>query len=165
MLSNKITLGAFPASQKIYVPSKKFSDVEVAMRQINLAKTSATKDFKVYDTSGVYTDQNYLDKIDLNKGLPKIREKWIVERQDVEYYEGRDMRPEDNGKTLANHKKVPEFNLLNKKPLRAKKNCVPTQMAYARAGIVTKEMEYIAIRENIAREEEYIKNNAPKNRF
>ena len=58
-----------------------------------------------------------------------------------------------------------KFDLQNQRPLRAKKNCVPTQMAYARAGIVTKEMEYIAIRENIAREEEYIKNNAPKNRF
>jgi phosphomethylpyrimidine synthase len=165
MLSNKITLGAFPASQKIYVPSKKFADVAVAMRQINLSKTSSTKDFKVYDTSGVYTDQNYLDKIDLNKGLPKIRQSWILERQDVEPYEGRNVRPEDNGKTLAKNKIVPEFDLANKKPLRAKKNCVPTQMAYARAGIVTKEMEYIAIRENIAREEEYIKNKIPKNRF
>lgn len=165
MLSNKITLGAFPASQKIYVPSKKFADVAVAMRQINLSKTSSTKDFKVYDTSGIYTDQNYLDKIDLNKGLPKIRQQWILDRDDVEPYEGRNIRPEDNGKTLAKNKIVPEFDLSNKKPLRAKKNNVPTQMAYARAGIVTREMEYIAIRENIAREEEYIKNNTPKNRF
>lgn len=165
MLSNKITLGAFPASQKIYVPSKKFADVAVAMRQINLSKTSSTKDFKVYDTSGVYTDQNYLDKIDLNKGLPKIRQQWILDRDDVESYEGRNIRPEDNGKTLAKNKIVPEFDLSNKKPLRAKKNNVPTQMAYARAGIVTREMEYIAIRENIAREEEYIKNKSPKNRF
>ena len=165
MLSNKITLGAFPASQKIYVPSKKFADIVVAMRQINLSKTSSTKDFKVYDTSGVYTDQEYLDKIDLNKGLPKIRESWIVERQDVERYEGRNIRPEDNGKTLTKNKIVPEFDLANKKPLRAKKNCVPTQMAYARAGIITKEMEYIAIRENIAREEEYIKTKTSKNSF
>jgi phosphomethylpyrimidine synthase len=165
MLSNKITLGAFPASQKIYVPSKKFADVAVAMRQINLSKTSSTKDFKVYDTSGVYTDQNYLDKIDLNKGLPKIRQQWILDRDDVEPYEGRNIRPEDNGKTLAKNKIVPEFDLSNNKPLRAKKNNVPTQMAYARAGIVTREMEYIAIRENIAREEEYIKKNTPKNRF
>jgi phosphomethylpyrimidine synthase len=165
MLSNKITLGAFPASQKIYVPSKKFDDVAVAMRQINLAKTSATKDFKVYDTSGIYTDQNYLDKIDLNKGLPKIRERWILERQDVEYYEGRNIRPEDNGKNLTKNKIVPNFDLADKKPLRAKKNCIPTQMAYARAGIITREMEYIAIRENIAREEEYVKSKTPKNRF
>ena len=165
MLSNKITLGAFPASQKIYVPSKKFDDVAVAMRQINLAKTSATKDFKVYDTSGIYTDQNYLDKIDLNKGLPKIRERWILERQDVEHYEGRNIRPEDNGKNLTKNKIVPNFDLADKKPLRAKKNCIPTQMAYARAGIITREMEYIAIRENIAREEEYIKSKTPKNRF
>jgi phosphomethylpyrimidine synthase len=165
MLSNKITLGAFPASQKIYVPSKKFDDVAVAMRQINLAKTSATKDFKVYDTSGIYTDQNYLDKIDLNKGLPKIRERWILERQDVEHYEGRNIRPEDNGKNLTKNKIVPNFDLADKKPLRAKKNCIPTQMAYARAGIITREMEYIAIRENIAREEEYVKSKTPKNRF
>jgi phosphomethylpyrimidine synthase len=165
MLSNKITLGAFPASQKIYVPSKKFDDVAVAMRQINLAKTSTTKDFKVYDTSGVYTDQNYLDKIDLNKGLPKIRQQWILDRDDVESYEGRNIRPEDNGKTLAKNKIVPEFDLSNKKPLRAKKNNVPTQMAYARAGMITKEMEYIAIRENIAREEDYIKNISRAKKF
>ena len=56
MLSNKITLGALPASEKIYISSEKFADVAVAMRQINLAKTSSTKNFKVYDTSGPYSD-------------------------------------------------------------------------------------------------------------
>ena len=59
MLSNKITLGALPASEKIYISSEKFADVAVAMRQINLAKTSSTKNFKVYDTSGPYSDSNY----------------------------------------------------------------------------------------------------------
>ena len=165
MLSNKITLGALPASEKIHISSEKFADVAVAMRQINLAKTSSTKNFKVYDTSGPYSDSNYLDKINLNKGLPKIREKWILERNDVEYYEGRNVRPEDNGKTLSNLKTVPEFDLSNHRPLRAKKNLVPTQMAYARAGIITKEMEYIAIRENIAREENYIKNISRAKKF
>jgi len=165
MLSNKITLGALPASEKIYISSEKFADVAVAMRQINLAKTSSTKNFKVYDTSGPYSDSNYLDKINLNKGLPKIREKWILERNDVEYYEGRNVRPEDNGTTLSNLKTVPEFDLSNHRPLRAKKNLVPTQMAYARAGIITKEMEYVAIRENIAREENYIKNISRAKKF
>ena len=150
MISKKLTLGALPASKKIYIPSEKFPDVKVAMRQIQLAES---KTFTVYDPSGVYTDQNFLDKIDLNKGLPKLRADWIRERGDVEEYSGRDVKPEDNGITAAGAKSsVPEFDLSEFKPLRAKAGKKPTQLAYARAGIITKEMEYIAIRENMTRE-------------
>jgi phosphomethylpyrimidine synthase len=149
-ITKKLTLGPLPASKKIYVPSEKFPDVKVAMRQIQLAES---KTFTVYDPSGVYTDQNFLDKIDLNKGLPKLRADWIRERGDVEEYSGRDVKPEDNGITAAGAKSsVPEFDLSDFKPLRAKFGKKPTQLAYARAGIVTKEMEYIAIRENMTRE-------------
>ncbi len=145
-----MTLGPLPASKKIYVPSEKFPDVKVAMRQIQLAES---KTFTVYDPSGAYTDQNFLDKIDLNKGLPKLRADWIRERGDVEEYSGRDVKPEDNGITAVGAKSsVPEFDLSDFKPLRAKAGKKPTQLAYARAGIITKEMEYIAIRENMTRE-------------
>jgi phosphomethylpyrimidine synthase len=157
MLNNKnltqgLTLGSLPASQKIYVKSDRFSDVSVAMRRINLHETSDNKFFDVYDTSGIYTDDSVCDKIDLNKGLPKLREAWIKERGDVEEYSGRDVLPEDNGIFIKGAKSsVPEFDLSNVKPLRAKAGKKPTQIAYARAGVITKEMEYIAVRENMGR--------------
>jgi len=151
--NQKVTIGPFPSSQKIYVPSQKFSDIKVAMRQINLtAKNSQGENlnFSVYDSSGIYTDSNFSNQINLENGLPKIRQNWIIERGDVESYQGREVKPEDNG-IGSNKKTVPQFNLDNFKPLRAKKGKKPTQLAYAKAGIITKEMEYIAIRENIGR--------------
>lgn len=152
-ISNKITLGPLPASQKIYVQSEKFADVKVAMRQVKLAETSETKNFTIYDPSGPYTDQDFLDKIDVNKGLPKIRQNWINERGDVESYEGREVKPEDNGILIGKAKPTaPEFDLSDFVPQKAKAGKKPTQMAYAKAGIITKEMEYVAIRENINRE-------------
>ncbi len=158
-ITKKLTLGPLPASKKVYVPSEKFPDVKVAMREIALSEKSDTKSFTVYDPSGVYTDQNYLDKIDLNKGLPKLRESWIKERGDVELIEGRKVKPEDNGITAEGAKaSAPEFDLSDFKILRAKSGKAPTQLAYARAGIITKEMEYVAIRENMRREE-LIKNS------
>jgi len=153
MISKKLTLGPLPASKKIYVQSENFSDVKVAMREIALSETSDNKSFVVYDPSGVYSDQNFLDKINLNKGLPKLRQQWIIERGDVEFYEGRKVKPEDNGVTAAGAKpSAPEFDLSEFKPLVAKAGKKPTQLAYARAGIITKEMEYVAIRENMTRE-------------
>lgn len=167
MISKKLTLGPLPASKKIHISSEKFSDVKVAMRQITLSEKSETKNFTVYDPSGVYTDQDFLDKIDLNKGLPKLREAWIKERGDVEEHMGREVKPEDNGITASGAKpSAPEFDLSNFKPLRAKAGQKPTQLAYARAGIITKEMEYVAIRENMNREklvEELSKRDALKN--
>lgn len=152
-ISKKLTLGPLPASKKIYVQSEKFADVKVAMREIALSEKSENKTFTVYDASGAYSDQNYLDKIDLNKGLPKIRESWIKERGDVELDDIREVKPEDNGIMVAGAKpSAPEFDLSEFKPLRAKNGQNPTQLAYARAGIVTKEMEYVAIRENMNRE-------------
>jgi phosphomethylpyrimidine synthase len=148
-ITKNLTLGPLPASKKIHIKSEKFPDVEVAMREIALSEKSERKTFTTYDTSGIYSDQNFLDKIDLNKGLPKLRESWIKERGDVEEYSGRIVKPEDNGIFTNAKASVPEFDLSNLKPLRAKDGKKPTQMAYARAGIITKEMEYVAIRENM----------------
>lgn len=148
MITKKITLGSLPSSKKIHAASNKFPDVKVAMREINLSEKSDTKSFVVYDSSGLYTDQNFLDKIDLNKGLPKLRQQWILGRNDVEYCNSQSKDflqiAGENISGLA-----PEFDLSNLKPLRAKKDKHPTQLAYAREGIITKEMEYIAIRENV----------------
>lgn len=153
-ISNKITLGPLPASKKVHIQSKRFDDVKVAMRSIELSKTSDLKNFTVYDPSGPYTDQSYLNKVDVNKGLPKLRENWINERGDVEEYQGRVVKPEDNGILIGKAKpSAPEFDLSSFKPKRAKEGKKPTQMAYAKAGIITKEMEYVAIRENMNREE------------
>ncbi len=161
MLNNKLdnknltpvlTLGALPASQKIYIESDRFSDVKVAMRRISLTEKSDNRFFDVYDTSGIYTDDVVCDKIDLNQGLPALRRDWILERGDVENYSGRDVKPEDNGIFIKGVKSsVPEFDLSKFKPLRSKAGKKPTQIAYARAGIITKEMEYVAVRENMGR--------------
>jgi len=157
-ITKKLTLGPLPASQKIYVQSQKFADVKVAMRQIKLSDKSEAKNFTVYDPSGPFTDQDFLDKINLNKGLPRLRESWILERGDVEFYEGRNVKPEDNGVTAAHKPSAPEFDLSGFKPLRAKAGQKPTQLKYAREGIITKEMEYVAIRENMNREQLLQKN-------
>lgn len=151
-LTQGLTLGALPASNKIYVASERFPDVKVAMRRINLTERSDNKFFDVYDTSGIYTDDAVCAAIDLNKGLPKLRANWIKERGDVEDYSGRDVKPEDNGIFIKGAKSsVPEFDLSEFKPLRAQAGKKPTQIAYARAGIITKEMEYVAVRENMNR--------------
>jgi len=147
-LDFKLTLGSLPSSQKIYVANNE-NNVSVPMRQINLSEKSSNKNFVVYDTSGIYTDNQKLDQINLNQGLPKIRQQWVLEREDVAYYQGRQIKPEDNG--LKNKQQVPQFDLQNYQPLKAKKGKQPTQLAYAKAGIITKEMQYIATRENMAR--------------
>ena len=151
--SKKITTGSLPSSKKIYIESDRFYDVKVAMRQISLTNTSETKHFNVYDTSGIYGDDTLCKKVDLNSGLPKLRESWILGRGDVEKYQGRTVKPEDNGilNKIVAKSPVPEFDLKNWQPLIAKTDKKPTQMAYAKAGIITKEMEYVAIRENIGR--------------
>jgi phosphomethylpyrimidine synthase len=117
------------------------------MREIAVHPTAGELPLQVYDSSGPYTDQNA--KIDIAAGLPRLRESWIRARGDVEVYVGRDVRPEDNG-AVSQDKLTPRFPILNQ-PLRAKGNAAVTQLAYARAGIITPEMEFIAIRENCGR--------------
>lgn len=159
MNEKKIDLESFSGSKKIYVNSDKFKDLKVAMRQVQLAKNSDTKQFNIYDTSGCYTDPEY--QINLVKGLPKIRQRWIEQRGDVEFCQGRAVRSEDNGVTKGKKSEVPVFKKDNNEILQARKGKIVTQLAYAKNGIITKEMEYIAIRENIGRKE-IIKNNHHK---
>jgi phosphomethylpyrimidine synthase len=147
-----VTTGSLPASRKIHVQSESFPDVKVAMREIKLAEGSGEPSLAVYDTSGPFSDPNAT--IDIEKGLPRLREDWILGRGDVEAYDGRPVKPEDNG-LKGSHlgAAVTEFPNVNLRPLRGKPGKAVTQMAYARAGIVTQEMEYIAIRENDGRRE------------
>lgn len=146
----------FPASRKIYVRGSR-PDILVPMREIELSPTVtdqgeiANEPFRVYDTSGKYTEAGY--QVDIKKGLPIIKKNWIIERNDVEEYEGRQVKPRDNGyRSIENMQKDAEFPLLKRKPLRAKSGMNVTQMHYARKGIITPEMEFIAIRENVTPE-------------
>jgi phosphomethylpyrimidine synthase len=143
-----VTTGALPASEKIYVNGTIHPEIRVPMRQISVHETANEPALTVYDTSGPYTDSSA--KIDINAGLPRLRETWVKGRGDVEEYEGRDVKLEDNGGATGD-KLVQEFPA-KKKPLRAKDGKAVTQIAYARAGIITHEMEFIAIRENLGRE-------------
>lgn len=144
-----VTSGALPGSEKIYVKGNRF-DIEVPMRRIQLSTTVDSKgnrfeneDVVVYDTSGPYSDPNYT--VNLKTGLPRIRERWIEERNDTLRLEslsseyGR-MRHEDHSLDAL------RFEHVNTTP-RIAKEC-STQLFYARQGIITPEMEYVAIREN-----------------
>ena len=140
----KITTGNLPASKKIYVKGKLYKNINVPMREISLHPTAGEDPVVVYDSSGPYTDNNI--NTDINIGLEDIRKEWIMSRGDVETYEGREIKDYDNG-FVSKNKITPEFSK-KIKPLRAKSNKPVTQIAYAKAGIITAEMEYISIREN-----------------
>ncbi len=151
--TGKISTGTFPGSKKIFV-SGKLHNVQVAMREIAVTPTH-TRSFgveelipnpsvTVYDTSGPYTDPNAT--IDITKGLPRLREEWIKQRNDVE--ELSRFTSEYSNQRLED-KKLDELRFEHiKKPYRAKAGANVSQMHYARKGIITPEMEYIAIREN-----------------
>ncbi|MFE8700218.1 phosphomethylpyrimidine synthase ThiC [Cytobacillus sp. FJAT-54145] len=166
-MSNKLqALSQFPGSKKVYIQGGR-EDVLVPMREISLSPTEGifgeeeNKPVRVYDTSGLYTDPTY--EVDINKGLPKLREKWILERKDVESYLGRDIKPEDNGyRSEEDARQVEVFPNVVAKPLRAKNGGNVTQMHYAKKGIVTPEMEFIAIREQL--EPEFVRQEVASGR-
>ncbi|WP_331376473.1 phosphomethylpyrimidine synthase ThiC [Sinorhizobium chiapasense] len=142
-----VTQGPLPASQKVYKPGEIHPDIRVPMREIALHPTSGEPPVTVYDSSGPYTAEGA--NIRIEAGLPQLRRDWILKRGDVESYEGRSVKAEDNG-FVTGERLTPEFPVRNE-PLRAKGGLAVTQLAYARAGIITPEMEFIAIRENVGR--------------
>ena len=145
-----VTTGPIRGSRKIHVESTRFPGVRVAMREIALEPSSGEPPLRVYDTSGPYTDPDIA--IDIAAGLPKLRRDWIAARGDVEEYCAREVRPEDNGvKGPHRSSGVPPFPKAARRPLRAKAGQNVSQMHYARRGIITPEMEYVAIRENLGR--------------
>ena len=165
----------FPNSTKIYVTTNgdtrnlQGQELNVPFREIALSPTRNMQDeleenspVRVYDTSGVYTDERV--KCDVREGLPTLRREWIIGRGDVEEYKGREILPQDNGyltkgaedvAKLKEHTKLEEFPALKRPPLRAKSGKNVSQMYYARQGIITPEMEYVAIRENLGRKIAY----------
>lgn len=148
---DKASIQPFTGSQKIYVQGSR-ADIQVPMREITLDDTPTAfggeknPPVRVYDTSGPYTDPKV--KIDLRTGLPEVRTSWIEERNDTEVLQ--DSHSEFTKQRLGDHSLDHlRFNL-TRQPRRAKAGQNVSQMHYAKKGIITPEMEYIAIRENMA---------------
>jgi len=142
-----VATGPIPGSRRIYAGCET-RGLRVPFREILLHPSANEPNLAVYDASGPYTDE--AAHIDINAGLTRPRDAWVRARGDVEDYDGRTVKPEDNGNVSAAGL-VAAFPIQHR-PLRAKAGAAVTQMAYARAGIVTPEMEYVAIRENGLRE-------------
>src|SRR5438876_4627938 len=159
------TGAALPNSRKVYVPGQLHPDIRVPFREITLAPTKSisgeievNEPVRVYDTSGLWGDLDFHGNVE--QGLPPVRAKWIRDRGDVEEYEGREVRPIDDGylsiahaeksaKRNGNSKlEIPNSKLAARRSLRARPSKVVTQLWYARQRIITPEMEFIAIREN-----------------
>ncbi len=146
----QVTTGSFPASRKVHVPGRFHQEISVAMREIDLEASSGEPAVRAYDTSGPYSDPAV--ETDIQRGLPELRKPWIVARGDVEFYQGREVKPEDNGLRSGEASAVSLFDRGRRQVLRAKAGAAATQLAYARRRIITPEMEYVAIRENLGRE-------------
>ncbi|APE27980.1 phosphomethylpyrimidine synthase ThiC [Aurantiacibacter gangjinensis] len=141
-----VTTGPIRGSRKIHVGDRK-----VAMREIDLEPSAGEPPVRVYDTSGPYTDPEA--RIDISAGLPHLRRDWQLERGDIEEYTAREVKPEDNGQLGPDRSGgVPAFPNVSKTVYRAKPGKNLSQMHYARRGIITPEMEYVAERENLGRE-------------
>ena len=156
-----------PNSSRVYVEGEIYPDIRVPMREIELAPTKAfngaievNEPVRVYDASGPWGDPAFSG--DVEQGLPALRRAWILKRGDVAEYLGRNVRPEDNGYLSASHAQLASERRgglsplqtpqnAKRRPLRASADHPVTQLWYARQGIVTPEMEFIAIRENLGR--------------
>ncbi len=144
----KVTTGSIRGSKKIHVEGR--GGIRVAMREIVLEPSAKEPPVRVYDTSGPYSDTHA--RIDIMAGLPELRRDWIRGRGDVEEVAQRELRPEDNGRLGPDRSGgVPAFPQVRGRVLRARAGANVSQMHYARRGIVTPEMEYVAIRENAGR--------------
>jgi len=195
-LKPAVTTGPLPSSRKIFVTPDEAPDVRVPLREIMLSEGAGEPNLSVYDTSGPYTDPAVT--IDVNKGLPRNRTAWVLERGGVEAYEGRAVKPVDNG-NVSPEKAAKAFDAFHK-PLRgvdaasvpsplvgegkgggstravvrgatplpspppqggreqsaqAARAPMITQLEFARAGIITKEMIYVAMRENLGRKQQH----------
>jgi phosphomethylpyrimidine synthase len=140
----EVTTGPLVGSRKVYSSPEGHEDVRVPFRAIEFSNGGS---FQVYDPSGPYTDD--AAAIDVKRGLDPLRMPWIEARGGVERYDGRAVKPEDNGNVGASH--LAQAFTVTRQPLRGLEGSLVTQLELARAGIVTKEMVYIAHRENIGR--------------
>ncbi|MCK9517869.1 MAG: phosphomethylpyrimidine synthase ThiC [Dehalococcoidia bacterium] len=152
--TSSILPSAFPGSRKAYVDGP--SGLRVPVREVVLSPTTGrfaqeeNPPVHLYDTSGPYTDPSAV--IDVREGLPALRRQWILERADVEEYRGREPQPTDDGVHGGGRANTEVFPGLRRRPLRAKPGGNVTQLHYARRGLVTPEMEFIALREGLSPE-------------
>jgi phosphomethylpyrimidine synthase len=163
---------ALPASKRIYIEGTIYPDIRVPLREISVSPTNGANGVvemnppvRVYDTRGPWGDANV--HCDVRQGLPATRLAGILQRGDTVEIEGRAVRPEDNGYLSFQHaasaaqsetrSRLEPFPGLKRRPRRSTTGGPVTQMHYARNGIVTPEMEFIAIRENLGREKAYLK--------
>ena len=156
-----------PNSKKIYVNGTLHPNIKVPFREISLSpsttinsnengnnghhKENSERSILVYDTSGPYTDPEA--KIDIREGLQPIRLPWVMGREDVEYYDARTILPKDDGYRNGENPNTERFPKTRSQVLRAKPGQNVTQMHYAKKGVITPEMEFIAIRENQKRKQ------------
>ena len=129
-----VTTGPLPSSRKIFVSPDEAADVRVPLREIMLSEGAGEPNLPVYDTSGPYTDPDVV--IDVNAGLSRNRTTWVKERGGVEEYDGRAVKPVDNGNVSAD-KAAKAFTAFHR-PLRGLDGHKITQLEFARAGIITK---------------------------
>jgi phosphomethylpyrimidine synthase len=144
-----VATGAIPGSRKVHQVGSLWPDIRVPFREVAVHPSAKEPPVTLYDPSGPYTDPAV--EIDINRGLPRTREPWVVSRGDVERVAiPRQVRPEDNGGASGAHL-APAFDT-PRRVYRARAGATVTQLDYARRGIITPEMEYVAIRENLRRQ-------------
>ncbi len=177
MIAAKDSLGPhssdqLPNSSRVYAPGRIHPELRVPFREVSLANTNgpggtveANPAVRLYDTSGPWGDPTA--SCNVYEGLPALRQAWVLGRGDVESYEGREIVPQDNGYFSRGHEelavnrpaaargRLENFPGLKRRSLRANQDHPVTQIWYARQGIITPEMEYIAIRENLGRQAAY----------
>jgi len=147
---SKVATGERPGSRKVYQSGVLWPDIRVPFREVAVHPSAGEPALTLYDSSGPYTEPSAV--IDIEKGLSKVREPWVVSRGDVEIVETpRDVKPEDNG-FAKGEQLAPRFQA-PRRVYRARAGATVTQLEYARRGVITPEMEYVAIRENLRRRE------------
>jgi phosphomethylpyrimidine synthase len=148
-IESTIPTGERPGSRRVWAEGTLHPCLRVPFREVAVHPSAGEPPLTLYDTAGAYGDP--AAAIDIEQGLARPREAWVLARGDVEEVAARPVKPEDNGNARGKHL-ARQFDLSGRRILRAKAGAAVTQLEYARAGIVTPEMEFVAIRENLRRE-------------
>lgn len=152
--TGSIPTGEREGSRKVYVAGELFPDIRVPFREVAVHPSANEPPVTIYDSSGPYTDPSVT--IDIKRGLPLVKSSWQLDRGDIAPVANpREVKPEDNGHASGKHL-APRFDVSNHRVFKGVEGRPVTQYEYAKAGIITPEMEYVAIRENLRREQ-----NAP----
>jgi len=146
-----IPTGERAGSRKVYVAGELYPDIRVPFREVAVHPSANEPPVTIYDSSGPYTDPNVV--IDIKRGLPPVKSSWQLDRGDIAPVANpREVKPEDNGHASGRHL-APRFDTSNHRVFKGVEGRPVTQYEYAQAGIITPEMEYVAIRENLRREQ------------